>query len=289
MVRTVNDAYLDLRNELRMAGVAGFQVEAQELICYALNISREEFYAKRSNLVFERDEQRIERLLGQRLMGMPVQYITGHWEFYSLDFEVSRDTLIPRADTETLVDAAIEELKNRSRGRLLDLCTGSGCVGISVLKNLDDGMMGVLADKSSAAMHIARKNIMRHYLTSRAYPVCIDALQPAPENLGKFNFITCNPPYIPTEEIDTLDPEVKQEPRMALDGGEDGLDFYRVIPKTFRSALAPGGTIAFEVGLGQCYRVMDILERAGYINIRTKNDLVGIERVVMGSVPSDSE
>jgi len=284
MVRTVNDAFLDLRNELRMAGVSGYQVEAMELICYGLGIPREEFYNKRNNLVFERDDARIERLLAQRLSGMPVQYITGQWEFYSLVLDVSRDTLIPRADTETLVEAAIEELENRSRGRLLDLCCGSGCVGIAVLKNVSEGITGVLADKSNAAMHVARKNIMRHYLTDRAYTVCVDALQPAPENIGKFNFITCNPPYIPTAEIATLDREVQQEPKMALDGGEDGLDFYRVIPRTFRSALAPGGTIAFEVGMGQCYAVMDILQREGYKNIRTKNDLCGIERVVMGSV-----
>ncbi|MBR5903432.1 MAG: peptide chain release factor N(5)-glutamine methyltransferase, partial [Clostridia bacterium] len=144
MVRTVNDAFLDLRNELRQAGVAGFQLEAKELVCYALNIPREEFFNKRGMLVFERDDQRIQRLKQQRLGGMPIQYITGQWEFYSLPLEVTRDTLIPRTDTETLVEAALETLQNRSRGRLLDLCCGSGCVGIAVLKNLTDGISGVL-------------------------------------------------------------------------------------------------------------------------------------------------
>ncbi|MBR4303981.1 MAG: peptide chain release factor N(5)-glutamine methyltransferase [Clostridia bacterium] len=284
MVRTVNDAFLDLRNELRQAGVAGFQLEAKELVCYALNIPREEFFNKRGMLVFERDDQRIQRLKQQRLGGMPIQYITGQWEFYSLPLEVTRDTLIPRADTETLVEAALETLQNRSRGRLLDLCCGSGCVGIAVLKNLTDGISGVLADKSSAALHVARKNLMRHYLSSRAYTVTVDAMLPVPDTLGKFNFITCNPPYIPSADIQTLDVEVRQEPVMALDGGEDGLDFYRTIPRTFRTALAPGGTLAFEVGIGQCYSVMDILEREGYKNIRSKNDLCGIERVVMGTI-----
>jgi len=284
LIRTVNDAFLDLRNELRQAGVAGFQLEARELICHALDIPREQFYEKRGMLVFQRDDQRIERLLQQRLSGTPIQYITGQWEFYSLPLEVTRDTLIPRADTETLVEAAVEALDNRSRGRLLDLCCGSGCVGVAVLKNLSDGISGVLADKSNAALHVARKNLLRHYLSSRAYTVTVDALAPAPESLGRFNFITCNPPYIPTGDIAGLDKEVRQEPLMALDGGEDGLDFYRAIPRNFRAALAPGGTLAFEVGIGQCYSVMDILEREGYRNIRTKNDLCGIERVVMGSV-----
>ena len=284
MVRTVNDAFLDLRNELRQAGVAGYQLEAKELVCYALDIPREQFFDKRGMLIFERDDQRIQRLKQQRLGGMPIQYITGQWEFYSLPLEVTRDTLIPRADTETLVEAALEALQNRSRGRMLDLCCGSGCVGIAVLKNLTDGISGVLADKSSAALHVARKNLMRHYLSARAYTVTVDALLPAPETLGRFNFITCNPPYIPTLDIETLDIEVRHEPKLALDGGEDGLDFYRTIPRTFRSALAPGGTLAFEVGIGQCYDVMDILEREGYKNIRSKNDLCGVERVVMGSV-----
>jgi release factor glutamine methyltransferase len=101
---------------------------------------------------------------------------------------------------------------------------------------------------------------------------------------GEYDLIVSNPPYIPTRDIETLDIEVRQEPMMALDGGDDGLDFYRTIPRTFRSVLAPGGTLAFEVGIGQCYSVMDILEREGYKNIRSKNDLCGIERVVMGSV-----
>ncbi len=284
MVRTVNDAYLDLRNELRMAGIEGYQTEARELICYALDIPREQFYEKRGILIFEREEQRIARLVAQRLSGMPVQYITGQWEFYSLPLDVSRDTLIPRADSECLAEAAIEEMADRSRGRLLDLCCGTGCIGIAVLKNVSENINGVFADKSSAAVHVARKNIMRHFLSARAYTVNIDALAPVPETLGKFNFIVCNPPYIPTAEIDTLDREVRQEPRMALDGGEDGLDYYRAIPKNFKPALAAGGTLAFEVGLGQCYKVMDILEEAGYSDIRTRNDLRGVERVVMGSV-----
>lgn len=284
MVRTVNDAYLDLRNELRMAGVEGYQIEARELICYALSIPREQFYEKRGVLIFEREEQRIARLVAQRLSGMPVQYITGQWEFFSLPIDVSRDTLIPRADSECLAEAAIEGLEDRSRGRLLDLCCGTGCIGIAVLKNVSENINGVFADKSSAAVHVARKNIMRHFLTARAYTVNVDALAPVPETLGKFNFIVCNPPYIPSAEIETLDREVRQEPRMALDGGEDGLDYYRAIPKNFKPALAPGGTLAFEVGIGQCYRVMDMLDEAGYRDIRTRNDLRGIERVVMGSV-----
>ncbi len=283
MVRTVNDAYLDLRNDLRMAGIEGFQVEARELICYALEIPREQFYEKRGVLVFEREEQKIERLLKQRLAGTPVQYITGQWEFYGLTLDVSRDTLIPRADTELLAETAIKALEDRSRGRILDLCCGTGCVGIAVLKNVSDGITGVFADKSSAAMHVARKNLMRHFLSARAYTVTVDALAPAPENIGKFNYIVCNPPYVRSGDIPFLDKEVQQEPLAALDGGEDGLDFYRVIPDNFRPVLAHNATLAFEVGMGQAPAVADILDRRGYFDIKTYNDLRGVERVVTGT------
>ncbi|MBQ7624420.1 MAG: peptide chain release factor N(5)-glutamine methyltransferase [Clostridia bacterium] len=283
MVRTVNDAYLDLRNDLRMAGVEGFQIEARELICYALDIPREKFYDKRGELVFEHGEQKIERVLKQRLSGTPVQYITGQWEFYGLTLDVSRDTLIPRADTELLAEVAIKALEDRSRGRLLDLCCGTGCVGIAVLKNVSDGVTGVFADKSSAAMHVARKNIMRHFLSARAYTVNVDALLPAPENIGRFNFIVCNPPYVRTGDIPTLDREVRQEPLAALDGGEDGLDFYRAIPENFKPVLAPNATLAFEVGMGQAFAVMDILGKCGYTDIKSYNDLRGVERVVTGT------
>lgn len=284
MARTVNDAYLDLRNDLRMAGIEGFQVEARELICYALEIPREQFYERRSVFVFEREEQRIARLLQQRLSGMPVQYITGQWEFYGLTLDVSRDTLIPRADSEVLAEEAIRALSERSRGRILDLCCGTGCIGIAVLKNVSENITGVFADKSSAAIHVARKNLMRHFLSARAYTVCIDALAPAPENMGKFNYIICNPPYVKTADIATLDREVQQEPRMALDGGEDGLDFYRVIPKNFKSVMAPNATLAFEVGLGQAYQVMDILYNEGFSDVISVNDMMGIERVVLGTL-----
>ena len=284
MVRSLNDAYLDLRNDLRIAGISGYQVEARELICYALDIPREQFYEKRGVLVFEREEQKIERLLKQRLSGTPVQYITGQWEFYGLSLDVSRDTLIPRADTELLAETAIKALSDRSRGRILDLCCGTGCVGIAVLKNVSESISGVFADSSSAAMHVARKNIMRHFLSSRAYTVNIDALSAAPGNMGRFNYIVCNPPYVKTGDIPFLDKEVLQEPRQALDGGEDGLDFYRAIPQNFKSVLAPNGTIAFEVGAGQSADVMEILYKCGYRDISASNDLSGIERVVTGTL-----
>ena len=282
MIRTINDAYLDLRAEFRKKGIAGYEVEARELVTFALELDYDQFAAKRNQFIFEKDEKKIHELKELRYSGVPIQHITGRWEFYGLPLEVTTDTLIPRADTETLAEVGIELLKDRSKGRMLDLCCGTGCVGMAVLKNVSEGITGVLADLSEPALEVTRHNLVKNHLTPRALTVQVDALEEASSVLGKFHLITCNPPYIPTNEIMTLDAEVQREPRMALDGGEDGLDFYRAVSRNFSSALAKGGALAFEVGLGQFEDVMKIMEEAGYRYIQYRCDLVGIERVVWG-------
>lgn len=281
MVRTVNEAYLDLRRELREKGIAGYQIEARELVCYAMDIQPEDFFAKKHLWVFDEMQARIDQLKELRLSGTPLQHITGRWEFYGIPLEVTRDTLIPRADTETLAETAIALLESRSRSRLLDLCCGSGCLAISVLKNVE-GVTAVLADLSEAALEVAQRNLIRHHLTGRALTAVIDAKAVPPAALGRFHLIVCNPPYIPSEEIPTLDIEVQREPHMALDGGADGLDFYRAVAEGYFNSLHNGGVLAFEVGLGQFEDVSRILEEAGYKNVQVRNDLTGIERVVLG-------
>ncbi len=282
MIRTINDAYLDLRAEFRKKGIAGYQIEARELVAFALGLEAEEFYTKRNQYIFEKDEQKITELKEKRYSGVPLQHITGRWEFYGLPVEVTPDTLIPRPDTETLAEVGIELLRDRSKGRLLDLCCGTGCVGMAVLKNVGEGITGVFADLSEPALEVTRRNLVRNHLTPRALTIQADALEEASPVLGKFHLITCNPPYIPTADIMTLDIEVQQEPHMALDGGEDGLDFYRAVCVNFAPALAKGGVLAFEVGLGQFEEVTAIMERAGYHDVQVKCDLAGIERVVWG-------
>ena len=283
MIRTINDVYLDLRTEFRKKGIAGYQIEARDLVAFALDLSDEEFVAKRNQYIFDKDVQKIEELKALRYSGVPLQHITGRWEFYGLPLEVTTDTLIPRPDTETLVEVAVELLKDRSKGRVLDLCCGTGCVGLAVLKNVSEGITGVLADLSEPALEVARRNVVHNGLSHRTLTYQVDALEEASPLLGKFHMILCNPPYIPTNEIMTLDVEVQREPHMALDGGEDGLDFYRAVCKNFVSALNKGGVLAFEVGLGQFEDVMAIMEAAGYQNIRVRCDLAGIERVVWGT------
>ena len=282
MIRTINDAYLDLRAEFRKKGIPGYQVEARELVAFALDLGPEEFYEKRNQFIFEKDEEKLSRLKALRYSGVPLQHLTGRWEFYGLPMEVTPDTLIPRPDTETLAETAINLLRDRNRGRILDLCCGTGCVGLAVLKNVSDGITGVFADLSEPALEVTRHNIVINHLSPRALTYRVNALEPASPLLGKFHLIVCNPPYIPTAEIPTLDPEVQHEPHMALDGGADGLDFYRAIAKNFSSALNRGGALAFEVGLGQYEDVMTILEQSGYSFVQFACDLTGIQRVVWG-------
>ena len=282
MIRTINDVYLDLRAEFRKKGISGYEVEARELVTFALELDYDQFTSKRNQFIFEKDEKKIHELKELRYSGVPIQHITGRWEFYGLPLEVTTDTLIPRADTETLAEVGIELLKDRSKGRMLDLCCGTGCVGMAVLKNVSEGITGVFADLSEPALEVTRRNLIKNHLTPRALTVQVDAMEDASPVLGKFHLITCNPPYIPTSEIMTLDAEVQREPHMALDGGEDGLDFYRAVSLNFSSALAKGGALAFEVGLGQFEDVMKIMEEAGYRYVQSRCDLAGIERVVWG-------
>lgn len=284
MVLTVNDAYLDLRNELRLRGISGFQIEARELVCHALDIDPQQFHTKKYSMIFEKQMEEIHRLRDLRLSGVPVQHITGRWEFYGLPLFVTTDTLIPRADTETLVECGIDFLKSREKGRVLDLCCGTGCVGMAVLKNVSDGITGVFADLSEEVLQVTRKNLMHNHLTPRALTIQVNVMEQPAEALGKYHLILCNPPYIPTAEIATLDIEVQREPRMALDGGEDGLDFYRAVSRNYQPLLARGGALMFEVGLGQYQQVMDILTACGYGNVHYVCDLAGVERVVVATM-----
>ena len=283
MIRTINDVYLDLRAEFRKKGIAGYQVEARELVTFALELDYDQLTEQRNRYIFDKDVEKIEQLKELRLSGVPIQHITGRWEFYGLPLEVTTDTLIPRPDTETLVETAIDLLKDRSKGRVLDLCCGTGCVGLAVLKHVSEGITGVFADLSEPALEVTRRNIVHNGLSHRSLTYPVDALQEANPLLGKFHLIVCNPPYIPTAEIMTLDAEVQKEPHMALDGGEDGLDFYRAVCGNFAPALNRGGVLAFEVGLGQFEDIMGIMEAAGYQNVQFRCDLAGIERVVWGT------
>ena len=285
MATTYNDLYLDTRNILRKAGVEMAQLEARELVCYAADKSREQFSRDMWLYASSTVEQRVKDLVARRLAGEPVAYIIGEWEFYGLTLDITRDVLIPRTDTEILAGRAIELAKAAGEGaRVLDLCAGSGCIGLAVAQNAPNCRV-VLADLSEAALRICKSNVRRCGLNARVTCVLADALEPPAASLWDFDIIVCNPPYIPSGDIPGLDVSVREyEPWSALDGGEDGLKFYRAIASRWNSALRLGGSLLFEVGINQAPDVEMILAEHGYENIRTTPDTAGIWRMVEGGV-----
>ena len=285
MATTYNNLYLDTRNRLRAAGVDAAQLEARELVCFALDKTREQLYRDMNLYVTAQQEARVEELVQRRLAGEPVAYLIGEWEFYGIPLDISREVLVPRTDTEVLAQRAIQLLQQAGDGaRLLDLCAGSGCIGLAAAVNAPQSRV-VLADWSEGALRICRQNVRRNNLNARVTCVRADAREPAPSALWDFDVIACNPPYIPSGDIGGLDADVKDyEPRMALDGGPDGLDFYRAIAGKWQSALRLGGTLLFEVGMGQAPAVEDILAQNGFTGINTYPDTRGIWRVVSGKI-----
>ena len=282
---TYNDLYLDTRNRLRAAGVDSAQLEARELVCFALDKTKEQLLRDRGLYVTSAQEGQVEELIRRRLAGEPVAYLIGEWEFYGIPLDISRDVLVPRSDTEVLASLAIDLLQKAGEGaRLLDLCAGSGCVGLAAAVHAPQSRV-VLADWSEGALRICRQNVRRNGLNARVTCVRADAREAAPSALWDFDVIACNPPYIPSGDIGGLDADVKDyEPRMALDGGPDGLDFYRAIAGKWQSALRLGGTLLFEVGMGQAPAVEDILAQNGFTGINTYPDTRGIWRVVEGRI-----
>ncbi len=222
-------------------------------------------------------------MVDRRLKGEPVAYITGEWGFYGLNIKVTPDTLIPRTDTELLAETAIGLLRSADRDtRCMDLCTGSGCVGLAVAANVKNCRV-ILGDKSLKALAVARQNMLENNLSRMVTCVEADAEARPPLLLGRFDLIVCNPPYIPTEDLKTLDRSVRDyEPMLALDGGTDGLRFFRTITTCWADSLRDGGMIAFECGAGQAQAVGDILLGGGFEDIMVKVDTAGIERVVTG-------
>ena len=290
MPATYNDLYLDARKALKGAGVEQAQLEARELLCFASGKDRGEFLRDLPLYASDGVEGRFRGLLDRRLKGEPVAYLIGEWEFYGLTLDVCRDVLIPRPDTETLVERGILHVRDLPDGaRVLDLCAGSGCVGLAMADNCPNTRV-ILAEWCGDALRVCRQNILRCALSQQVSAAQVDALEPPPRILRDFDLIVCNPPYIPTLEVGRLDPSVREyEPRMALDGGEDGLKFYRSIAKKWKCALKPGGKLAFEVGYDQAQAVRDIMARNGYQDLQTTMDPGMHWRVVEGSVEQEAE
>ena len=283
MPKTYNERYIDLRNRLRGAGVEAATLEAGLLVAHAAGKPYAKLMADLRLYTSPEVEARTEELARRRLNGEPAAYLIGSWSFCGLDLAVNPSVLIPRSDTEVLVETALKlSGKSDSSLRILDLCTGSGCIGCALLRFLPNSR-AVLADVSPEALRVAKENVQRCRLGGRALCVEADALSEPDRRLGSFDLIVCNPPYIPAREIADLDGSVRDyEPALALDGGDDGLRFYRAILGAWKSLLRQGGWICFEVGETQADDVEKLMRLAGLHTLGRAKDTAGYDRVVYG-------
>lgn len=286
MAITYHDLKFNTRSALAAAGLEEPEQEAQEMLCVASGKRREELLRDLDLYMNDDIAQRVEDMVQRRCAGEPLAYVLGEWPFRTLTLEVGPSVLIPRQETEILVQLALDRLQEyEGATRVLDLCAGSGCVGLSIAAEVPKARV-VLMDASDQALDVCRRNVRRNRLSIRAVHMKGDALAQPNTNLGLFDVLVCNPPYIPTEDIQGLDASVRDyEPHIALDGGPDGLDFYRAIIKLWTPLLRPGGFILFEVGIGQAEQVAMLLKRRGCKNIVITRDLSRIPRVVVGKIP----
>ena len=284
-MKTYNDIYLQTRNALREHGIEGYSLEARLLVATAAGKTAQELLRDLSLYTTPEMAAKVADLTERRIAGEPVAYITGAWEFYGLPMVITTDVLIPRMDTELLVDAAKELLNGRKMdARVLDLCCGSGCIACAVGHELPAARI-VAVDLSAKALEVARRNVAANRLSSRVICMQADATASPPMSMGQFDMIVSNPPYVRSADMKKLDPSVRDfEPSWALDGGKDGLKFYKAIIKYWKSVLRPGGYLLFEVGEGQAESVKEMLLTGGFRSVGSKFDTIGVERVVIGKM-----
>ncbi|MBR0410262.1 MAG: peptide chain release factor N(5)-glutamine methyltransferase [Eubacterium sp.] len=273
-----------VRERLSAAGIEEAAAESWILLEWIFGLDRASYYMDPQFVLPEEKMKEAEEVLLKRERRVPLQYLMGICEFMGLTFHVDERVLIPRQDTECLVELALSimehEKKEREPGRkpqVLDLCTGSGCIGISIGK-LFKGSEITLSDISGDALSVAGMN-------AENLGVAVDQVRSDlfDELGGSFDYILSNPPYIPSAVIDTLMPEVRDhEPRPALDGKEDGLAFYRRIVHEAKEHLYPGGWLLLEIGMDQGMSLLDLLEKEGYIQTGIKKDLAGLDRIAVG-------
>lgn len=249
--------------------------ELRQMLSYVLKADRIG-YSELQTQLDEEQSRELSEMISRRLGHEPLQYILGKWEFMGLPFFVNENVLIPRQDTETLAEIAEHFIKSRSYASMLDICTGSGCIGISIAKRT--GISAVLSDISIPALHVAKKN-------AELNGVCCSIIESDLfENIGgSFDIITANPPYIETGVCESLQPEVRMEPRLALDGGDDGLKFYRRISDEFAEHLNRGGTLLMEIGFDQGESVPELFASIGRVKVH--KDICGNDRVVSVELP----
>ena len=268
--------------------VDGEQAEftARQIVAAAANRSLAQLVADFGLSCFQRDIERVNEMVDRHLKGEPLAYVLGEWDFCGVSLKVTPDVLIPRDDTEACTALAIYALRRLPENpRVLDLCTGSGCIGLAIAARVLDARV-TLADLSQEALGVARSNVRRNHLTGRVSCVEADALKEPSSFLGSYDLIVSNPPYVTSRQMEELDPSVRDyEPEMALHGGVDGLDFYRAIAKNYKTVIRPKGYLCFEFGYGQEDDVCHILMDEGFRLERLERDSGERARAVLAQKP----
>lgn len=273
-------------DDFRARGIESPRLDAELIVAFALGIDRMRVILDASRPLEGSELATLRALVKRRRAHEPIAYLRGEREFYGLRFKVDGRVLVPRPDTETLVDVALARSAHVSLSmRMLDLCTGSGCVAIAMARQRPTARV-LATDVSAGALAVARENAARlgAYNVAFAEGDLFEPLARLGARAGALDVITANPPYIPSGEIATLMPDVRDfEPRLALDGGEDGLAIVRRIVDEAPRHLAPGGLLAMEVGAGEADAARALFEARGYDDVRVERDVARIERVVSGT------
>ena len=278
---TLKEAYEYGRERLNAAGIEECSVDAWYLLEFVTGLDRTAYFLKPDEKITDEQGSLYKAYLEQRAQHIPLQHITGVQEFMGLEFAVNEHVLVPRQDTETLVECVLSYVQPQMK--VLDMCTGSGCILISLMKRMqsvsgEDEILGVGADLSREALQVAEANASRQHVG--AVFVESDLFEKVE---GRYDIIVSNPPYIRTSVIRELQEEVKlHDPYAALDGKEDGLFFYREIIKKSKEYLKKGGRLYFEIGHDQGEDVKKLMEEAGFTQVTVKKDLAGLDRVVFG-------
>lgn len=275
----IRDYLKTVAETLQKAGIENPYFEARLMFCHVLELTMTGLVFQGSQQLTEKHQHQLQRLLEERLQHKPLQYLLGTQEFMSLSFLVGEGVLIPRSDTETLVETVLEKIKGREGLRILDIGTGSGCIGIS-LAHYHKHCIVDCFDINPVSLEMARRNAVQNHTAERVFFRECDILSEEPA--GEYDVIVSNPPYIERKEIAGLMPEVREhEPLLALDGGIDGLNFYRRITAIAPEHLPLGGLLAYEIGCGQGASVAALMQEA-FCEVEVIKDLCGNDRVVVG-------
>ena len=274
---TIFEAYNSTKKKLEAANIRDYVFEAKQIIMHITGFTPSQILTDYNRQLTEFQKNNLTAIIHQREVHYPLQYIFGNWEFYGRPFKVGVGVLIPRADTETVLEAALEELETRENPKVLDLCAGSGCIGITLAAEVPSSEV-TMVEKYDEAIRYAFHNIELNKVNAKAVKGDVFEAPHLPND--SIDLIVSNPPYIPQEEMKYCSPEVKFEPQTALLAEDEGLEFYKAIINNYTPILKTGGAICFEVGFKQAQSVKKLLENSGYKNIKIKNDLNGIGRAV---------